>query len=251
MSLWSNFGPRLRLLRTVLTRRFVYADITAMARDYGMDYHDVCGDIGPLDFAARVFGSRLEPAPDFAGIIEPPEKFTPPDAPFEFNSEPSVARFLGQLVFQRRAQTVIELGCFTGWTTAHMALALQARGSAGHIYCVDYMQEYLDLTLANLRRHGLDRLVTLVRGLSLDAAVVATLPARADVIFLDTSHAYPDTLREIDLYAPRLTAGGCMVLHDSISAPGVRRSLLEVRGRYRIHTFATERGNGVTVLMRD
>jgi predicted O-methyltransferase YrrM len=243
-----NLSPRLRLLRTALTRRFIYDDVTRMVRDYGMDYRDVCADAGPLDFAHGIFGDRLETAPDFAAAIPPLATFTPPGAPVGFNSEPSVGRFLGQLVFHRKMQTVIELGCFVGWTTAHLALGLQARGGAGRVYCVDYMQEYLDQMQANLRRQNLEGRVTALRGMSLEAHVLAGLPAQADLIFLDTSHAYPETLEEILAYAPRLASGGCLVLHDSISISGVRRSLQELPERFRRLTFATERGNGVTVL---
>jgi predicted O-methyltransferase YrrM len=78
--------------------------------------------------------------------------------------------------------------------------------------------------------------------------VLAALPPQADLIFLDTSHAYPDTLEEVLAYAPRLAPGGCLVMHDSISIAGVRRSLEELPDRFRRLTFATERGNGVTVL---
>jgi predicted O-methyltransferase YrrM len=243
-----NLTPRLRLLRTAFTRRFVYHDLIRMVQDYGVEYHDVRGDTGPLDFAQETFGSRLDPAPDFASAIQPWQTFTPAGAPAIFNSEPSVARFLGQLVFHRRTQTIVELGCFVGWTTAHLALGLKARGGTGRIYCVDYMQEYLDLMQANLARHGLAGLVTPLRGMSLDAPVLAALPAQADLIFLDTSHAYPDTLQEVLAYAPRLAPGGCLVMHDSIGIAGVRRSLEELPDRFRRLTFATERGNGVTVL---
>ncbi len=246
----SNLAPRLRLLRTALTRRFIYADLVSAAREYGIDYLDVRGDTGPIDLACRIFGPALETAPDFARLIEPPEKFTPPGSPALFNSEPSVARFLGQLAFHRRATRVIELGCFVGWTTAHLACALAARG-AGQIHALDLDPGCLDTMQANLRRHHWDSAVTPVCGRSLDAAVLRVLPAQADVIFLDTSHAYPETRDEILAYIPRLAPGGCLVMHDSVSASGVRRSLLELPAHLRIHTFATERSNGVTVLFRD
>jgi predicted O-methyltransferase YrrM len=233
-----NLNPRLRMMRTAITRRFIYDDLIGMVRDYGVKYDDVRGNTGPLDFAQELFGTQLDPAPDFATAIQPWQTFTPCDAPAIFNSEPSVARFLGQLVFHRRMQIVIELGCFVGWTTAHLALGMKACGVSGRIVCVDYMQRYLDLMQANLRRHGLDASVTPLRGMSLDSAVLAALPPKADLIFLDTSHAYPDTLREVLAYAPLLAPRGCLVMHDSISLAGVRRSLEEL----------PERGNGVTVL---
>ena len=245
MSLASNLLPRLRLVRTALTRRFIYPDVTALAAAYGMDYTDVPGDLHPFALVRAIEGGAV---PFDLGKLEPVEAFTPPGAPAQFNSEPSVAQFLGELAYRRKAKTIIELGCFVGWTTAHLAYGLQAHGG-GRLVALDPSQEYLDAMMANLRRNGgLDRLVTPLRGMSLDPAVLAALPAQADLIFLDTSHAYPATRDEILAYAGRLAPGGCFVLHDSVNAPGVRRSIVEVAERFRIHTFATERSNGVTVL---
>lgn len=243
-----NLSPRLRLIRTAFTRRFIYHDLIRMVREYGAEYRDVCGNTGPLDFAQDLLGSKLDKAPDFATAIQPLSTFTPPGAPVIFNSEPSVARFLGQLVFHRPFGTVVELGSFVGWTTAHLALGLKARGGSGQIFAVDYMQEYLDIMMANLRRHALESMVTPLRGMSLDSAVLAALPPRVDLIFLDTSHAYPDTLQEVLTYMPRLAPRGFLVMHDSVSIAGVRRSIEELPDRFRKLTFATERGNGVTVL---
>jgi predicted O-methyltransferase YrrM len=243
-----NIAPRLRLLRTALFRRFVYADVVAMAREYGLDYKDVCADIEPFGFVRSLAAGTPAAPPDFSAVIEPAETFTPPGAPPLFNSEPCVARFLGQLVFFRQARIVVELGCFAGWASAHMALALKTLGHGGRLYCVDYLQEYLDVTLANARRHGLGGIVTPVCGLSLEPSVLAALPEKIDVIFLDTSHSYPATRDEVLAYAPRLSPGGMLVLHDSVSASGVRQSVREVADRFRVLTFATEQGNGVTVL---
>jgi predicted O-methyltransferase YrrM len=244
----SNLLPRLRLLRIALTQRFIYRDLISMVRDYGPVYNDVTGDTGPLDFAAHLLGPRLESCPDFPVRIAPLATFTPPGAPGIFNSEPSVSRFLAQLVFHARPRTVVELGCFVGWTSVHLAMALEARGSTGRLFCVDYQQDYLDVTRANLDRHGVAHVAQFVRGMSMDSAVLASLPPRPDIVFLDTSHEYPDTLREIETYLPRLTPGGFLVIHDTISIPGSRRSLAALRLPCRRLSFATERGNGVTVL---
>jgi predicted O-methyltransferase YrrM len=204
--------------------------------------------VEPFGFVLSVAKGIPPDPPDFPALIGPPEGFTPPGAPARFNSEPSVGRFLGQLVFFSHAQTVVELGCFGGWASAHMALALKSAGRGGRLYCVDYIQEYLDVMLANLRRHGLGDLVTPVRGMSLEPAVLAALPTRIDVIFLDTSHAFPGTRDEILAYAPRLSPGGFLVLHDSVGASGVRRSVRDVASRFKVLTFATEQSNGVAVL---
>jgi predicted O-methyltransferase YrrM len=243
-----NILPRLRLLRTALSRRFVYADVVAMAQEYGLDYRDLSADMEPFEFVRSMGKGIQSMPPNFRALIGPPESFRLRGAPPSFNSEPGVGRFLGQLVFFSQAQTVVELGSFAGWASAHIALALKSAGRGGRLYCVDYMQEYLDAMLANLQRHGLEGFVTPVRGMSLEPAVLAALPMEFDVVFLDTSHAYPETRDEILAYAPRLSPGGFLALHDSVGASGVRRSVQDVASRFKVLTFATEQSNGVTVL---
>lgn len=43
----------------------------------------------------------------------------------------------------------------------------------------------------------------------------AWLPARCDVLFIDTSHTYGHTLAELRAYVPRVRAGGTVLLHDT------------------------------------
>jgi len=243
-----NIGPRLRLMRTALFRRFIYPDVIKMAEDYGLSYRDLGANVEPFEFVRPLTRGTAAPPPDFGALIKPVETFTPPGEPEFFNSEPSVGRFLGQLAYYLRPQTVVELGCFVGWSSVHLALGLQASQSGGRLFCVDYRQDYLDATTANLKRHGLGGVATPVLGLSLEPSVIEALPQWIDLVFLDTSHSYPATRDEIVAYAPRVRSGGLFVLHDSISASGVRRSIRELAGRFDALTFATERSNGVTIL---
>jgi predicted O-methyltransferase YrrM len=143
---------------------------------------------------------------------------------------------------------VVELGCFVGWASPHPAMALQVNGH-GKLYCVDCDQKNLDATVTNLKRLGLDGVANALLGKSTEERVVSGLPDKIDVLFVDTSHTYRDTIDEILLYSSRMAATGCMVLHDSISFPGVRRAIAEMSGKFRILTFATESGNGVSVLL--
>ncbi len=242
----SNISARLRLLRTALMRRFIYTDIVAMAEQYGLSIRDVCADVEPFEFAALATGSPLS-GPDFSVLRE--ADFTAADAyAAGWSSEPSVGRFLGRLAAARRAAVVIELGCFVGWSTAHIALALAKSNPAGRVHYLDYDRRYLDTAGANLRRLGLEAQGQPHQGMSTDPAVQSALPAKADIVFIDTSHDYECTLQEIDHYGARLNPGGCLVLHDSLSASGVRRAVYERKDRFRVATFATERSNGITVL---
>ena len=73
--------------------------------------------------------------------------------------------------------------------------------------------------------------------------------ARLSVIAELVPHAVEQIVkRKIDHFGARLRPRGCLVLHDSLSAPGVRRAVFERRDRFRVATFATERSNGLTIL---
>ena len=246
----SNLRPRIRLVLNALSQRYIWSDLSAMVRE-NCTYNDVAGDVEPLSFARAVFGNYepLIPAPpDFSRKLGSPSSFTPSGAPELFTSEPSVGRFLSQLVFYRKPAVVVELGCFVGWASAHLAIALQANGH-GKQYCVDYDKKNLENTAANLKRLGLDGVTNTLFGESTDPTLVARLPNTIDILFIDTSHTYRDTLDEILLYSSRIGETGCIVLHDSISFPGVRRVVAEMSGKFHILTFATESGNGVSVLL--
>jgi predicted O-methyltransferase YrrM len=233
-----------------LSQRYIWSDIAALAGEH-CTYHDIAGDVDPLSFARAVFGTNepIVPAPpDFYKTLGSSTSFIPADAPGSFTSEPSVGRFLSQLVFYRKPAVVVELGCFVGWASAHIAMALQANGR-GKLYCVDCDQKNLDTTSRNLKRLGLDRVAATLLGKSTDATLMAHLPNKIDILFIDTSHTYRDTIDEISIYSFQIAETGCMVLHDAISFPGVRRAIAELSGKFRILTFATESGNGVSVLL--
>ena len=247
-----TIGLRLKLLHLALAPGLSSDAVgRAVNRFGGSNYRDICANETPFDLVWKLSSQPGTPFPDFSAQVEPPASFAPPNLPAYYNSEPSVVRFLAQLVFLRQPRNVLEIGCFVGWASVHMALALKARSSCGHLHCVDISPEALSAARANFVRHDVGSLATTYLGNSLDPEVLAKLPAKADMIFIDSSHRYPETLHEITAYAPRLAPGGCIVLHDSISFPGVRQSLAELGNRFQAHTFATECSNGITVLTPD
>jgi predicted O-methyltransferase YrrM len=249
MNIWTNLRPRLRLLQTALTKRFIYADVVEMATNYGnLPVTDVEGNLDPVDMLWRLSKIPSEHRLDFSAL-SPTNMLTGPADRQEWSSEKNAAEFIGRLTAVMNAQTVFEIGCFIGYTTTHVATALHARGDAGRTHIVDCEQSYLDTTMANLRRLGLDHLTTAHLGSACDPAVLEALPRKADLIFIDTTHTYDDTRAEIIAYKDRLNPGGCLALHDSVRFPGVRRAIREVNDVFDICTFATERGNGLSVLV--
>lgn len=62
---------------------------------------------------------------------------------------------------------------------------------------------------------------TFLLGDDLSPNIVSQLPNDADVVFIDTSHAYEDTLSELNVYRWKVRPGGKIVLHDTeLRQPG-------------------------------
>jgi predicted O-methyltransferase YrrM len=56
---------------------------------------------------------------------------------------------------------------------------------------------------------------TFLLGDDLDPQIVKQLPDSADIVFIDTSHTYEQTLSELNVYVWKVRPGGKIVMHDS------------------------------------
>jgi cephalosporin hydroxylase len=102
---------------------------------------------------------------------------------------------------------VIELGVRTGNSTA--ALLAAAEWVDGHVWSVDVAAPRVPDWWQSTGRW------TLQVGHDLDPAVLAAMPERCDVLFIDTSHHYDHTLAELRAYVPRVRPGGTVLMHDT------------------------------------
>jgi predicted O-methyltransferase YrrM len=77
--------------------------------------------------------------------------------------------------------------------------------------------QLLPATKAMLERYGLTGRWTFT--LQDDLEYIKTWPAdkKADLIFIDTSHTFDHTTKEIAAYEPILRPGGTMAFHDTMS----------------------------------
>jgi cephalosporin hydroxylase len=110
---------------------------------------------------------------------------------------------LVDLVRNHNAQHVIELGTRTGTSTVALLHALEDTG--GRLTSID-IEPAPDI--------GTFDHWTFIQGDDLDPAVTAQL-APADIVFIDTSHHYDQTLKELNLYRWFTRRGGLMVCHDT------------------------------------
>lgn len=109
-----------------------------------------------------------------------------------------------ELVQTLNATTVIELGVRTGVSTTAWLHGLDATN--GHLWSVDVDMPPPDIPTEHW---------TFVRGNDTDPLVVTQLPTSADIVFIDTSHRYEQTLQELGIYVPLVRSGGRVVLHDT------------------------------------
>jgi len=101
------------------------------------------------------------------------------------------------------AKHVIELGSRTGVSTVAWLYGLA--GTGGRLTSID---------LDPAPRIGLWPHWTHVQGNDLNPDIVASLEP-ADIVFIDTSHLYEQTVQELYVYRHLVRPGGVMVLHDT------------------------------------
>jgi cephalosporin hydroxylase len=106
------------------------------------------------------------------------------------------------LCLDLNAKTVIELGTRGGVSTIAWLYGLEQ--TDGHLYSVD-------IDPAPELEH--DRW-TFVLGNDLDPVIVKQLPD-AEIVFIDTSHDYQQTVAELNVYRWKVKPGGRIVLHDT------------------------------------
>lgn len=111
-------------------------------------------------------------------------------------------RYLHDLCIELEATTVVELGVRTGVSTAAFLAAMETTG--GVVWSADINQPRVNPEIAD---HPLWEFCW-----GDDLELVDDAPD-ADVLFVDTSHAYAHTLLELDAYAPK--ARRVILLHDT------------------------------------
>ena len=109
-----------------------------------------------------------------------------------------------RLVEDLDAKCVVELGTRTGVSTIAWLYALEKTG--GRLISVDIDEAPPIGTYDHW---------TFVQGDDCSPDVFSHMPFLVDILFIDTSHAYEHTVRELNLYRWVVRPGGRIVLHDT------------------------------------
>jgi predicted O-methyltransferase YrrM len=114
---------------------------------------------------------------------------------------------------------IVQLGHYYGYSTLLIGFWLQRMGQGGKLFSIDIDAKATAFTADWVRHAQLQDHVQLLVGdsaapSSLDQALEG-LGGGPELIILDSSHQYDHTLRELDLWVPRMTPGAIMLLHDT------------------------------------
>jgi predicted O-methyltransferase YrrM len=149
---------------------------------------------------------------------------------------PETARLLYMLARATRARAIVEFGTSFGISTLHLAAALRDNGG-GRLVGSELEPGKVAQAQANLSAAGLADLVDVREGDALET-LAHDLPEAIDLVLLDGHKPlYP---RILDLVAPRLRAGACLVADNADASPDYLARVRAVGGAYLSVPFAKD-----------
>jgi caffeoyl-CoA O-methyltransferase len=158
-------------------------------------------------------------------------------------------RFLGALVRSTGAKRILELGTFTGYSSISMALALP---DDGRLVTCDVNPQTTEIARRYATEAGVVDRIDYRTGPALDT--IAQLEGEFDLVFIDADK--PNYLNYYEATLPRLSAGGVMILDNTLWSGRVAdpqedddntRAIREVND----HILADPRVNNVLLTVRD
>jgi caffeoyl-CoA O-methyltransferase len=120
-------------------------------------------------------------------------------------------RFLRVLIGATGARRVLEIGAASGYSAIWMGLGVRQTG--GHLTTIEYDPVRAKEAADNIRRAGLQDVVTVVAGDAFTA--IPTLEGPFDLVFLDAWK--PDYKKFFDLAFPKVRPGGLFLAHNVIN----------------------------------
>ena len=122
------------------------------------------------------------------------------------------------LVMGNRIGRIAQLGTCSGYSSLLLGFMLRRMNAPGGLFTLDIDPELCALTRRWLERAGLTNFVTVAEGNSLDPLLLAAAQRHCggapELILLDSSHEYPATVQELELWYPALQDGGIFLVHD-------------------------------------
>jgi predicted O-methyltransferase YrrM len=149
---------------------------------------------------------------------------------------PETARLLYMLARATRARAIVEFGTSFGISTIHLATALRDNGG-GRLIGSEFEPTKIAHARANLAAAGLADLVDIREGDAIET-LARDLPEPIDVVLLDGHKPlYP---RILDLVAPRLRPGACLVADNADASPDYLARVRAPGGGYLSVPFTSD-----------
>lgn len=117
---------------------------------------------------------------------------------------------------EAKAKNIVELGVYIGQSTR--ALLKASIENKGRLCSIESNGETISWVAEALKSSGLDTsFYTTMWGDDLEVVKKWTEPI--EFLFIDTSHEYEHTLKELEAYSKFITPQGIIVLHDTYHPP--------------------------------
>lgn len=148
---------------------------------------------------------------------------------------------LYRTVVDRQYGRILELGTRTGEST--LALLMAAQATKGNVTSVDIQP--VPVAWARIEEAGLLGLWEFIHSDDL----LLEWNDHIDLLFIDTTHQYEHTLRELAKYEPFVVEGGAIALHDTTFHPEIWKATKNCFGdRSAVRIFRYFHNNGLTLI---
>ncbi len=126
--------------------------------------------------------------------------------------------FLEGLIGGNGITRVVQCGHYVGFSSLMLGFIMRSMGKKHSIFSIDLLQVVTDYTDGWLQKANLVEYVKLCVKDSSDSSNPAEaakwLGGAPQVVFIDSSHQYAHTLKELHLWYDALAPGGFIVMHD-------------------------------------
>jgi cephalosporin hydroxylase len=124
-----------------------------------------------------------------------------------------------EIIWRTKPDLIIETGIAHGGSLVFHASMLQLLGGDGHVVGIDV--EIRKHNRSAVEEHPLFHRIELIEGSSIDPATVEKVRQRVRgrrrvMVVLDSNHTHDHVLRELELYAPLVTAENYLVVLDTV-----------------------------------
>jgi predicted O-methyltransferase YrrM len=153
-----------------------------------------------------------------------------------------IMSLLHGLIMGSGIQRIVQLGTHAGYSALLLGFSLRQMNVQHALFSFEIDEAFCCFAREWLDRAGLSSIVQVELRSSLDSAspqlARSYLGGAPELVFLDSSHEYRQTLDELDAWYPVLAPGGFIVLHDTsefaasfdvTQQGGVHRALREWR----------------------